>query len=151
MQYQKLSDILSKMLLAVAISDEVILPNEINYILQKGGGEVLKQKINFTKLIQHTYTIKELENIKNNLIHEAIKEAQDIEIQENEVILLVIELLLFTDLDIVLVPELNTIYNFASQLIDITKEAFVEIGIEVLNRMSPVLDYSQHRPKYALN
>ena len=48
MQYQKLSDILSKMLLAVALSDNVILHNEINYILQKGGSEILSQKINFT-------------------------------------------------------------------------------------------------------
>lgn len=66
MQYQKLSDILSKMLLGVALSDNVILPNEINYILQKGGGKVMKQKINFTKLIQHNYTTKELKKIKNN-------------------------------------------------------------------------------------
>jgi hypothetical protein len=151
MQYQKISDILSKMLLAVAISDNVILPNEINYILQKGGSEILSQKINFTKLIQHTYTTKELKKIKNNLIHEAIKEAQDIEIQENEVILLMIELFLFTYLDVVLLPELNTIYNFVSQLIDISKEAFVEIGIEVLKTKSPTLDNIHHRPKYALN
>ena len=151
MQYQKLSDILSKMLLAVAISDNLILPNEINYILQKGGSEILSQKINFTKLIQHNYTTKELKKIKNNLIHEALKDAQEIEIQEKEVILLIVELLLFSDLDLVQLPELNTIYNFASQLMDISKEGFAEIGIEVLNRISPTLNNIHHRPKYALN
>ena len=139
------------MLLAVALSDNVILHNEINYILQKGGGKVLKQKINFTKLIQHNYTTKELKKIKNNLIHEALKDAQDIEIQENEVILLMIELLLFSDLDLVQLPELNTIYNFVSQLIDINKVAFVEIGIEVLKTKSSTLDNINYSPKYALS
>ena len=51
MQYQKISDILSKMLLAVALSDNLILPNEINYILQKGGSEILSQKINLLQAI----------------------------------------------------------------------------------------------------
>jgi hypothetical protein len=127
----EIPDLELKMMLAVALSDNVLTQDEIDYILERGGDIILSKKINLKNFLNSNYSINEVQKIKEELIEEAVNDAFKLKLKEADIISIIKELLIIANLDKIELSELYTIHKFASKIINISKEDILNIAFKM--------------------